>query len=128
MTMVCYDYQAKSALDRHYSVKTHETNQPSKYIAIRTTAQHFDGGYARPDPLLIPAPRGPLSKPSSGGYTLSNELKWDRTMYIQIQEGLHELCKEHLETTFPYCEPSSDVRITFLTVVALLIIGFLVHH
>ena len=34
---------------------------------------------------LIPPPRGPLSKPNGGGYTLRDVLGWEDAAYQEIQ-------------------------------------------
>ncbi|KIK22683.1 hypothetical protein PISMIDRAFT_64434, partial [Pisolithus microcarpus 441] len=60
---------------------------------------------------LIPRPRGALSKPNHGGYTLRQVLNWNEKTYKCVQEGLHEVCEEYLDLrlTFPNQAPSAVV-------------------
>jgi len=66
---------------------------------------------------LIPPPRGTLSKPGSGGYSLWDALGWEwgtyrdvqvhsvlwpRLNYIFPKEGLHLVCEQHLDMTSPF--------------------------
>ncbi|KIK10514.1 hypothetical protein PISMIDRAFT_20328 [Pisolithus microcarpus 441] len=58
---------------------------------------------------LIPRPRGPLSKPNHGGYTLRHALGWDDRTYKEVQEGLHGVCERYLDisTTFSKQTPNA---------------------
>ena len=42
---------------------------------------------AQEKPCLIPPPRGQLSKPNHGGYTLRDVLGWDCHKYKEVQVG-----------------------------------------
>ncbi|EGO21928.1 hypothetical protein SERLADRAFT_441144 [Serpula lacrymans var. lacrymans S7.9] len=82
--------------------------------AVVSDLQQVVGQQSVPPLRSIPAPRGPLSKPGSGGYALFDELKWDRSTYTNIQTSLHELCQEHFQITLPYHEQEADARLVFL--------------
>ena len=42
---------------------------------------------AQEKPYLVPPPRGQLSKPNHGGYTLHDALGWDGHKYKEVQVG-----------------------------------------
>ncbi|KAI5989516.1 hypothetical protein EDD15DRAFT_2167987 [Pisolithus albus] len=58
---------------------------------------------------LIHRPRGALSKPNHGGYTLRQVLNWNDKTYKCVQGGLHEVCEEYLDLrlTFPNQSPAA---------------------
>ncbi|KAI6030145.1 hypothetical protein EDC04DRAFT_2514021, partial [Pisolithus marmoratus] len=58
---------------------------------------------------LIRRPRGALSKPNHGGYTLCQVLNWNDKTYKSMQEGLHEVCEEYLDlrVNFPNQAPAA---------------------
>ncbi|KAI6017892.1 hypothetical protein EDC04DRAFT_2902428 [Pisolithus marmoratus] len=62
-----------------------------------------------PASSLIRRPRGALSKPNHGGYTLRQVLNWNDKTYKSVQEGLHEVCEEYLDfgLTFPNQAPAA---------------------
>ncbi|KIJ32596.1 hypothetical protein M422DRAFT_265622 [Sphaerobolus stellatus SS14] len=44
--------------------------------------------------------KGEVGHPRGNGYSLSNELKWDKTVYEAVQKGVHRLADAHLNNDF----------------------------
>ncbi|KAI6001907.1 hypothetical protein EDD15DRAFT_2361268 [Pisolithus albus] len=63
---------------------------------------------------LIPRPRGPLSKPNHGGYTLRHALGWDDRTYKEVQEGLHGVCDRYLDISTTFHKQTPDAVSKFL--------------
>ncbi|KIK12476.1 hypothetical protein PISMIDRAFT_18721 [Pisolithus microcarpus 441] len=64
--------------------------------------------------ILVPRPRGPLSKPNHGGYTLRHALGWDDKTYKEVQEGLHGVCDKYLDTSTTFPKQTSNAVSKFL--------------
>ncbi|KAI0057508.1 hypothetical protein BV25DRAFT_1841613 [Artomyces pyxidatus] len=62
----------------------------------------------------VPKPSGPLSKPGSGGYSLSEELGWSHENYRSVQKTVQTLCKDHLNPTKNYTDQDEEHRKIFL--------------
>ncbi|KAI6160178.1 hypothetical protein EDD17DRAFT_1761501 [Pisolithus thermaeus] len=81
--------------------------------------------------ILVPWPRGPLSKPNHGGYTLRHALGWDDKTYKEVQEGLHGVCDKYLDTSTTFPKQTSNavskflqaVSASFFDVISLTILG-----
>ncbi|KAG2744845.1 hypothetical protein P692DRAFT_20742939, partial [Suillus brevipes Sb2] len=55
----------------------------------------------------IAPPLGALSKPSAGGYTLKEILRWEDVTYRTVQKTLHSICRIHLIIGKPYHEQTA---------------------
>ncbi|KIJ23488.1 hypothetical protein M422DRAFT_275912 [Sphaerobolus stellatus SS14] len=53
-----------------------------------------------PENRKIPKPKGEVGHPGGNGYSLSNELRWDKTVYEAVQKGVHRLADAHLNNNF----------------------------
>ncbi|KAI6158329.1 hypothetical protein EDD17DRAFT_1488896 [Pisolithus thermaeus] len=106
--------------DRDRSPSPSASNVTLRRIFDSDTARLSQEQEAKPSPNgLIPRPRGALSKPNHGGYTLRQVLNWNEKTYKCVQEGLHEVCEEYLDLrlTFPNQVPAAVVM--FLNAVRL---------
>ncbi|KIJ44909.1 hypothetical protein M422DRAFT_251528 [Sphaerobolus stellatus SS14] len=53
-----------------------------------------------PENRKIPKSKGEVGHPGGNGYSLSNKLKWDKTVYEAVQKGVHRLADAHLNNNF----------------------------
>ncbi|KAI6143670.1 hypothetical protein BKA82DRAFT_73621, partial [Pisolithus tinctorius] len=65
----------------------------------------------------IAPPRGPLSKPNAGGYSLREALGWDGKTYKRVQVRLHAVCRQYLDIRQPFHEQNSESVEVFIAAV-----------
>ncbi|KAM6491032.1 hypothetical protein JOM56_013271, partial [Amanita muscaria] len=53
-------------------------------------------------------PKGPLSKPKAGGYSLKEVLGWSNDTYRNVQMTLQKLCIKHLDTHYSFSSQRPD--------------------
>lgn len=56
----------------------------------------------------VPKPKGPLGKPSGGGYSLPAALAWSTKDYKEAQEYLHGLARERLDISKSFSSQDPD--------------------
>ncbi|KAF8836703.1 hypothetical protein BDN67DRAFT_874976, partial [Paxillus ammoniavirescens] len=76
-----------------------------------------DGKGEKSNHIVIPLPRGTLSRPNGGGYALCDISGWENSTYKTGQNGLHAVCKKHLNMTCPYHQQTPKALVEFFRVV-----------
>ncbi|KAF8347503.1 hypothetical protein F5887DRAFT_1072488 [Amanita rubescens] len=67
---------------------------------------------------LIARPKGSLSKPGAGGYSLRDALGWSKDHYKTIQAQLQKLCDRYLDTRISFREQDQNAMNGYRTAAA----------
>ncbi|KIJ47659.1 hypothetical protein M422DRAFT_248668 [Sphaerobolus stellatus SS14] len=89
--------QSASRQSSSHSPLSSDNNCPEPYNSNIEPSSDSEG---IPENRKIPKPKGEVGHPGGNGYSLSNELKWDKTVYEAVQKGVHRLADAHLNNNF----------------------------
>ncbi|KAM6491150.1 hypothetical protein JOM56_013389 [Amanita muscaria] len=91
-------------------VRKISVEQPSwsKGHPLGSPGSPYVAGLSKISGNLKQRPKGPLSKPKAGGYSLKETLGWSNDAYRNVQTTLQRLCAKHFDTRYLFSSQRLD--------------------